>query len=197
MHTFNVDEMHKRSVWTYFYNQPSNVNLMMMISKALHIQIKSEVCWSVLKLHVSFRCKSQKTERETEKQLSETQTRKKPRIPNSWTHLKHQSNQNENHQTKHNVRVILNEKLLAEERITLVSPAKSHFTSSRFSAGLFFPPNLKLPRITPNFSERTAHARFSHEPNLARMRSKKLGNERKCRKSYFFCFFINDLVFQT
>ncbi len=24
MHTFNVDEMHKRSVWTYFYNQPSN-----------------------------------------------------------------------------------------------------------------------------------------------------------------------------
>jgi len=60
------------------------------------------------------------------------------RVQNYLTHLEHQSNQNENNQTKDNVSVILNEKFLAEERITLISPAKSHFTSPRLSARLFF-----------------------------------------------------------
>lgn len=127
----------------------------------------------VLKLHIYFWCKSQKKKRETDRKTAGRETDKKKRESKTLlTHLKHQSNQNENHQTKDNVRVILNEKLLAEERITLISSAKSHFTSSRLSAVLFFPPNLKLPRITPNFSKRTAHARFSHERKLARMRGR-------------------------
>lgn len=87
------------------------------------------------------------------------------RLQNSLTHLKHQSNQNKNNQTKDNIRVILNEKLLAEERITLISPAKSHFTSSRRSAGLFF---LQISNFHESLQTLVGalRMRFSHEPKL-------------------------------
>lgn len=45
------------------------------------------------------------------------------------TNLKHQSNQNENHQAEDDVGVVLNKELLAEERVTFVPSAKRHDNS--------------------------------------------------------------------
>lgn len=61
------------------------------------------------------------------KQLSKTREEK------SSSHLKHQSNQNENHKTEDDVGMVLNEELLAEERVTLVSSAKCHVSPLLFS----------------------------------------------------------------
>ena len=49
----------------------------------------------------------------------------------SSSHLKHQSNQNDNHQTKDDVCMVLDEEFLTEERVALVSSAKSHFGKER------------------------------------------------------------------
>lgn len=48
------------------------------------------------------------------------------------SHLKHQSNQNENHQAEDDVGVVLNEELLAEERVALVPPAERHVSPVPF-----------------------------------------------------------------
>lgn len=48
------------------------------------------------------------------------------------SHLKHQPNQNENHQTEHDIGMVLNEEFLTEERITLVSSAECHVNSMVF-----------------------------------------------------------------
>lgn len=49
------------------------------------------------------------------------------------SHLKHQSYQDENHQAEHDVRVVLNEELLAKERVTLVSSSKCHVKPTALS----------------------------------------------------------------
>lgn len=57
------------------------------------------------------------------------ETRQRERSGVHLTHLKHQPDQNKNHQAEDDIRMVLNEELLAEKRVTLVSSAECHVSS--------------------------------------------------------------------
>lgn len=74
-----------------------------------HICKYSAVCYRTAELRGT---KVEEREREGEKR--------------GGSHLKHQPYQDENHQAEHDVRVVLNEELLAKERVALVPSSKCH-----------------------------------------------------------------------